>query len=227
MELWGKLQLCLIQSFALKNGDFGELVEPQGPLEYSALMMLANIMTQQEGAMLRDPKTVDYLFREAVALQKAGVAFKFSDVAALVDASFKTQLQMQENQADLLFAEMHAKNQFSQINLRQQTLPNVLKLFRGFLAMDAKVISPANRQIAIDSFCEYVNSDVTLGMSNSLWLTIVDVCNRANEASPKLKETGEMAKERFNVDFDHDLLRTDLRKEDHEPATGRRVKRRA
>lgn len=29
--------------------------------------MLANILTQQDGAILRDPKTVDYLFKEAVA----------------------------------------------------------------------------------------------------------------------------------------------------------------
>lgn len=86
--------------------------------------------------MLRDPKTVDYLFKEAVALQKIGTPFKFQDVAALADASFKTQLQLQDNMADLMFAQLHSKNMFSQISLRQETVPNVLKLFRGFLAMD-------------------------------------------------------------------------------------------
>lgn len=45
VELWGKLQLCLIQAFKLKNGEFGELVEPQGLLEQNSLMMLTNIMT--------------------------------------------------------------------------------------------------------------------------------------------------------------------------------------
>ncbi len=45
VELWGKLQLCLIQSFALKNGEFGELVDAPGLIEYQALMMLVNILT--------------------------------------------------------------------------------------------------------------------------------------------------------------------------------------
>ena len=40
--------------------------------------------------MLRDPKTVDYIFKEALALQKVGTPFRFLDIAALVDASFKT-----------------------------------------------------------------------------------------------------------------------------------------
>jgi hypothetical protein len=31
--------------------------------------------------------------------------------------------------------------------------------------MDSKVLSPANRNIAIDRFCEYVRSDATQGMN--------------------------------------------------------------
>jgi hypothetical protein len=42
---------------------------------------------------------------------------------------------------------------------------------------------------------------------------------------PKLKDIGTMAREKYNQGFNADLLRTDLTKEDHEPSTGRRVKK--
>jgi hypothetical protein len=58
-----------------------------------------------------------------------------------------------------------------------------------------------------------------------MWLTVVDICNRANEVSQKLKETGDYGRQKFEEGFDFSQLRTDLRKEDHEPSTGRKVRK--
>lgn len=91
--------------------------------------------------------------------------------------------------------------------------------------MDSKVLSPAHRLIAIDRFCDYIRSDATQDMSNNMWLTVVDICNRANEGNPKLKEAADYSRQMFEQGFDFEALRTDLRKEDHEPSTGRKVKR--
>jgi len=62
-------------------------------------------------------------------------------------------------------------------------------------------------------------------MTSTLWLSVIEICNRACEMHPKLKDIGTMAREKYNQGFNADLLRTDLTKEDHEPSTGRRVKK--
>lgn len=74
----------------MKNGELSELVSKQPPIEYDSLKVLANIMTQQETPTLKAAKTVEYMFREAVELIKMGQPFSFTDVAILVDASYKT-----------------------------------------------------------------------------------------------------------------------------------------
>ena len=62
-------------------------------------------------------------------------------------------------------------------------------------------------------------------MTPTLWLSVIEMCNRSDEQHPKLKAIGVLARAKFNELFDHDLLRTDLTKKDHEPASGRKIKK--
>jgi hypothetical protein len=165
----------------------------RGPLSYEQIKLLTEIMTQTDGLSLRDPRILDYMFRDVVELIKDGVPFTFADIASLADACFKMQLQMNENHADIVFAWMQSSNSFSLMNLRQNHINTVLKLFRGFFSMNTNVLSKPNQTVLVESFCTYLSSDVTKEMNPSLWLSVIDICNRAGELHPRLKETAATA----------------------------------
>ena len=136
-------------------------------------------MNSGEAAGLRSPKTLDYMFKHLVELINMEDPVNFLDVEILVDATYKTQMQLDENHPDIVFAWMNHKNNFSQLNLNQHEISTVLKLFRGFFAMDNRVLSKQNADVLAKSFHEYVTSDATKKMNTTLWLTVIEICTRA------------------------------------------------
>ena len=65
----------------MKNGEVPEISFNRGPLIYDVVKLLADILTQNEGTFIRDPKILDYLFKDVVELIKDGTPFTFSDIA--------------------------------------------------------------------------------------------------------------------------------------------------
>lgn len=135
------------------------------------------------------------------------------------------QLQMSENCPDIVFAWMMQTNSLGLMNLRQNHVNTVLKLFRGFFSMSPKVLSLQHQSVLVESFVAYLGSDVSKSMTPTLWLSVIDICNRGGEQHTKLKEIEKIARAQFDQGFNPDLLRTDMTKEDHEPATGRKVRK--
>ena len=100
-------------------------------------MKLAAVLTQQDGAILKQVKLCDYLFKYTVEQIKLGQLFTFNDIATLADATFKQQMQMQTNYPDFIVEKMSEANELTLDKLKKQKLNSVLMFFRGFLSMDS------------------------------------------------------------------------------------------
>lgn len=100
-------------------------------------MKLAAVLTQQDGAILKQVKLCDYLFKSTVDQAKLGELFTFNDIAILADATFKQQMQMQTNYPDYIVEKMSERNELVLDKLTNQKVNSVLMFFRGFLSMDS------------------------------------------------------------------------------------------
>lgn len=83
--------------------------------------------------------------------------------------------------------------------------------------MDNKALSPESQTILVNSFHEYIMSEATKSLQPTLWLSVIDVCNRIKEIHPKLHQVLGHAHEQFEAGFNQEVLRTDYSQADHAP----------
>ena len=65
---------------------------------------------QQEGAIFREPKLVEYLFKNTADCLKNGDDFTFNDISILADCQYKSQMQMDKNYSDLIIDQLVQSN---------------------------------------------------------------------------------------------------------------------
>lgn len=109
VELWQKLSLVLSKAFELRHEDF-EYADKQEevplPLQKEQIMLLAQVLiTSETTGHLRDPQIINYLFKSVFELvdsrDDGHHLFSLADIALLVDAFFKSQMQLLDTYGDL------------------------------------------------------------------------------------------------------------------------------
>ena len=68
-------------------------------------------------------------------------------------------------------------------------------------------------------------SDATLKMQPTLWLSVIEICNRIMDTHLQLRQTHEYANKQFESGFNYEALKSDHKPEDDAPASGRKVKK--
>ena len=77
-------------------------------MDKESILILANVMIANETTgHLRDPAIINYLFKSVYELtdfdEESYNLFSLDDIATLVDASFKSQMELSDKYGDLFY----------------------------------------------------------------------------------------------------------------------------
>jgi hypothetical protein len=111
VELWQKLQMVLVKAFELRHEDFEYAEKGEGvplPLDKESIMLLASVLISSETTgHLRDAMVINYLFKSVFELTDSDtnsyMLFSMGDITTLIDAYYKSQMNLSDKYGDLFF----------------------------------------------------------------------------------------------------------------------------
>lgn len=204
-ELWNKLQILLVKAFEMRHEMFEYQEDGENaplPLDKESIMIMASILIASEtSGHLRDPAVINYLFKSVFELtdfdEDGYQQFSMQDIATLVDASYKSQMMLQDKYGDLFYDILDKQGLLDQDYLETQPVKQTLRMFRGFAHMTNENLTEPNRGNLLRLMDNFLRSEMAVKeIEPTMWLSVVDFAQKL-----EMQELGIFAQAMFFKNF--------------------------